>query len=111
MGQRHDWRLRAGLPRFPCSDARETSRDDDRVSRVAYGLLLIGRALWLGDPLSIPLHQLQNGALLIFAFFMISDPKTTPNTARWPNRFGALVAASLTPSSSFFMNPTGRFSR
>ena len=45
----------------------------------AFGALLVGRAVWLGDPLSIPLHQLQNGALLIFAFFMISDPKTTPD--------------------------------
>jgi Na+-translocating ferredoxin:NAD+ oxidoreductase RnfD subunit len=51
------------------------------------------RALWLGDPLSIPLHQVQNGALLIFAFFMISDPKTSPNTARGRAMYGALVAA------------------
>ncbi|MEZ5902889.1 MAG: RnfABCDGE type electron transport complex subunit D [Alphaproteobacteria bacterium] len=41
--------------------------------------LLLARALWLGDPLSIPLHNAQSGALLIFAFFMISDPMTTPN--------------------------------
>ena len=27
-----------------------------------YAALLFGRALWLGDPLTIPLHQLQNGA-------------------------------------------------
>ncbi|MDZ7644481.1 MAG: RnfABCDGE type electron transport complex subunit D [Woeseiaceae bacterium] len=55
--------------------------------------LLVGRALWLGDPLAIPLHHLQNGALLIFAFFMISDPKTTPDApaGRW--LYGALVAA------------------
>lgn len=44
-----------------------------------YALLIFGRAVWLGDPLSIPSHQMQNGALLIFAFFMISDPKTTPD--------------------------------
>ena len=42
--------------------------------------LLTSRALWLGDPLTIPLHQLESGALLIFAFFMISDPKTTPDS-------------------------------
>ena len=46
---------------------------------LAYASIVFGRALWLGDPLTIPLHQLQNGALLIFAFFMISDPKTTPD--------------------------------
>jgi len=59
----------------------------------AYGLLLIGRAVWLGDPLSIPLHQLQNGALLIFAFFMISDPKTTPDSSLGRVLFGVLVAS------------------
>ncbi len=44
--------------------------------------LLVARALWLGDPLAIPLHQLTNGALLIFAFFMIPDPKTTPDVRK-----------------------------
>ena len=56
----------------------------------AFSALLFARALWLGDPISIPLHQLQNGALLVFAFFMISDPKTTPDTA-----IGRLVYATL----------------
>ena len=58
----------------------------------AYAALLIGRALWLGDPLAIPLHQLSNGALLIFAFFMISDPKTTPDHRIGRVAYGALVA-------------------
>ena len=58
----------------------------------AFGLLLVARASWLGDPMSIPLHQLQSGALLLFAFFMISDPKTTPNAAPGRLLFGALVA-------------------
>jgi len=58
----------------------------------AFGLLLLARAWWLGDPLSIPLHQLQSGALLLFAFFMISDPKTTPNAAPGRLLFGTLVA-------------------
>jgi Na+-transporting NADH:ubiquinone oxidoreductase subunit NqrB len=44
-----------------------------------YAAILFGRAWWLGDPMAIPIHQMQNGAFLIFAFFMISDPKTTPN--------------------------------
>jgi len=46
----------------------------------AWTLLLLARAIWLGDPLEIPMHHLQSGALLIFAFFMISDPMTTPNS-------------------------------
>ena len=59
----------------------------------AWAALLFGRALWLGDPLAIPLHQVQNGALLIFAFFMISDPKTSPDAAPGRILYGALVAA------------------
>jgi Na+-translocating ferredoxin:NAD+ oxidoreductase RnfD subunit len=59
----------------------------------AYALLLFGRAIWLGDPLAIPVHQLQNGALLVFAFFMISDPKTTPDTATGRVLYSALVAS------------------
>jgi Na+-transporting NADH:ubiquinone oxidoreductase subunit NqrB len=58
-----------------------------------FGALLFGRALWLGDPLSIPMHQLQNGALLIFAFFMISDPKTTPDAPAGRILYAALVAS------------------
>jgi Na+-transporting NADH:ubiquinone oxidoreductase subunit NqrB len=58
----------------------------------SYALLLFGRTLWLGDPLSIPLHQLQSGALLLFAFFMISDPKTTPDHALGRICYGLLVA-------------------
>ena len=57
-----------------------------------YLALLFGRALWLGDPLAIPLHQLQNGAFLIFAFFMISDPKTTPDSRAGRILFAFLVA-------------------
>ncbi len=59
----------------------------------AYALLLLSRAAWLGDPLAIPLHQLQNGALLIFAFFMISDPKTTPDHRIGRIAYGAIVAS------------------
>ena len=63
---------------------------------VSYAALLFGRALWLGDPLTIPVHQLQSGALLIFAFFMISDPKTTPDA-----RLGRVLYAMLVASIGF----------
>lgn len=72
-----------------------------------YAALLFGRALWLGDPLAIPLHQLQNGALLIFAFFMISDPKTTPNTAAGRVLFAALVAAIAFTIQFIYYEPNG----
>jgi enediyne biosynthesis protein E5 len=47
---------------------------------LSYTALLFARAIWLTDPLAIPLHQLQSGSLLIFAFFMISDPRTSPDS-------------------------------
>lgn len=54
--------------------------------------LLLGRALWLGDPVAIPLHALRSGSLLIFAFHMISDPKTLPARRSARVIFAALVA-------------------
>jgi Na+-transporting NADH:ubiquinone oxidoreductase subunit NqrB len=59
-----------------------------------HGALLVARALWLGDPLAIPLHQMQSGSLLIFAFFMISDPRTTPDARL--GRFLFALAVALT---------------
>jgi hypothetical protein len=55
--------------------------------------VVFGRAAWLGDPWAIPLHQLASGSLVIFAFFMISDPKTTPDSRAGRVLFAALVAA------------------
>jgi Na+-transporting NADH:ubiquinone oxidoreductase subunit NqrB len=46
----------------------------------SHAALLGARAWWLGDPWAISLHQLQNGSLLIFSFFMISDPRTAPDS-------------------------------
>jgi Na+-translocating ferredoxin:NAD+ oxidoreductase RnfD subunit len=69
--------------------------------------LIIGRAIWLNDPLSIPLHQLQNGALLIFAFFMISDPKTSPNTRGGRIAYGAMVATVAYTIQFIFYEPNG----
>lgn len=55
--------------------------------------LLLARAWWLGDPIAIPLNQLQNGSLLLFAFFMISDPRTIPDARLGRFLFAFAVAA------------------
>ena len=59
---------------------------------LCYAAILFGRAYWLGDPLAIPLKQLQSGALLLFTFFMISDPRTTPDSRAGRILFAVLVA-------------------
>jgi Na+-translocating ferredoxin:NAD+ oxidoreductase RnfD subunit len=74
---------------------RRAARGDITWAFLAfYGGILLGRALWLGQRLAIPLHQLESGAFLIFTFFMISDPKTTPDSRAGRILFAALVAAA-----------------
>ena len=58
-----------------------------------FAAMLFGRAFWLGDPLAIPAHQMQNGALLVFAFFMITDPRSTPDSRAGRILFALMVAA------------------
>ncbi len=60
---------------------------------VSHAALLFARADWLGDPWAIPLLQLQSGALLIFTFFMISDPRTSPDSPLGRFLFAFAVAA------------------
>ncbi len=69
--------------------------------------LLIARALWLGDPLTIPLHQIESGALLIFAFFMISDPKTTPDSRAGRIIYALLVTLAALYVQFGFFRPNG----
>jgi enediyne biosynthesis protein E5 len=54
---------------------------------------LAGRVAWLGQRWAVWTHQLDSGALLLFAFFMISDPMTTPSHQRGRAAHAALVAA------------------
>ena len=60
--------------------------------RLESGALLFGRSMYLGEPLAIPLHRIESGGLLLFTFFMISDPKTTPNSRAGRVLFAGLVA-------------------
>ncbi len=59
---------------------------------VSYMALVFGRSLWLGEPMTIPIHRLENGALLLFTFFMISDPRTTPDSRAGRILFAFAVA-------------------
>ncbi len=64
-----------------------------------FAAILVVRALWLGDPMTIPLHQLSSGALLVFAFFMITDPRSTPDS-----RAGRIVfAMAVAGLAAWFM--------
>jgi len=51
------------------------------------------RVTWLGQSWSVWWHQLGNGGLLLFAFFMISDPMTIPSDRRARTSYALVVAA------------------
>jgi len=82
------------------------ARSDVALAFLAsYAGLLFARAAWLGDPLAIPIHQLESGALLIFAFFMISDPRTTPDARLGRILWGAVIAAAAIVLRFAFYEP------
>ena len=60
---------------------------------LSFAAIVLVRGWVLGDPNAIALHQLQSGALLLFTFFMITDPKTTPQNRAGRVVFGISVAA------------------
>ena len=69
---------------------------------LTYLAIVFIRGVYLGDPISIAWHQMQNGALLLFAFFMITDPKTTPVHAGARVLFGVLIAATAAVLQFYF---------
>ncbi|MFL5432800.1 MAG: RnfABCDGE type electron transport complex subunit D [Myxococcales bacterium] len=78
-----------------CMVAHRAFRSDVSLAFLgSFFALRAARVLWLGQSREVLLHQLASGSLILFAFFMISDPKTTPAHSR-PARFafGAIVAA------------------
>ena len=63
------------------------------VFLAAWLVLVATRILWLGQPWGILAHQLGNGGLLLFAFFMISDPMTIPDRRAARVGYALVVAA------------------
>jgi len=59
--------------------------------------------LYLGWPIDFVMHKFENGTLLLFSFFMITDPRTAPNHRRarviWAM---ALALASFILSQFFY---------
>lgn len=58
-----------------------------------FALLLAARVIWLEQSWGVFVHQINSGALLLFTFFMISDPMTTPNSRLARIVFAMTVAA------------------
>ena len=85
--------LAFGVAGFGSLVVHRSARSDVTLAFLAaWAALLFGRAAWLGQVWAAPLHQLESGSLALFAFHMISDPKTTPDSRAGRVVFACLVA-------------------
>jgi Na+-transporting NADH:ubiquinone oxidoreductase subunit NqrB len=76
-----------------CMVAHRAFRSDVSLAFLGSWIALrAARVLWLGQSGQVLLHQLVSGSLILFTFFMISDPKTTPRGRTARLVFGAAVA-------------------
>ena len=84
------WFLGAGL--IVVTRARSASLSV--VFLATHLLLLAGRVVYLGQPRAVFGHQLETGSLLLFTFFMISDPRSTPDHLLGKISFAILAAVA-----------------
>jgi Na+-transporting NADH:ubiquinone oxidoreductase subunit NqrB len=69
------------------------------------GLLFIRQVIYLGWPMDYFVQSISTGSILLFCFFMISDPKTTPNQQLARITWSIAVAAVSFYLTAFkFMN-------
>jgi Na+-transporting NADH:ubiquinone oxidoreductase subunit NqrB len=69
--------------------------DTSMAFLAAYALLEAARNFWLGWTWDVYAHKLMSGSLLLFALFMITDPRSMPN-ARSARIIWAIAIAGLT---------------
>ena len=63
-----------------------------------YGLALLAAGIYLGWPMDHFIHSVSTGSLLLFTFFMISDPRTAPN-----HPIARIIWAVLIAALSFYL--------
>ena len=89
----HHLSLAFGVAGFGSLVVHRSARSDVTLAFVAAWIaVLFTRAWWVGQAWVAPLHQLEAGSLALFAFHMISDPKTTPDSRAGRILFASLVA-------------------
>lgn len=65
------------------------------VFLLVYSMGILIRNMWLGFGADIFWHELNSGSLLLFAFFMLSDPRSIPD-GKWGRVIWASAIALLT---------------
>ncbi|WP_404783651.1 RnfABCDGE type electron transport complex subunit D [Altericista sp. CCNU0014] len=69
--------------------------DTSAMFLATYGGLMVGRDCWLGWSWDVASHHLSSGSLLLFALFMITDPRSIPD-GRWSRMLWAACVGGLT---------------
>ena len=89
----HHLALAFGVAGFGSLVVHRSARSDVTLAFLAaWAAVLFGRAALVGQAWVAPLHQLENGSVALFAFHMISDPRTTPDSRAGRIVFACLVA-------------------
>lgn len=89
-----DWLVALWFLVLGMTVTRHAGRFDIAWAFIAtYVALLVARVLWLDMRWAVLGNQLSSGALLLFTFFMITDPRTTPDDRAMRVVYAALVAA------------------
>ena len=75
----------------------------------AYSLLAAIRNLWLGWTWDVYFHHLMSGSLLLFALFMVTDPRSIPNSPMSRILWAISIALLTFILRNFFFIPTAVF--
>src|SRR5262249_36384331 len=85
--------LAFGVAGFGSLVVHRSARSDVTLAFLAaWAAVLFARAALVHQAWVAPLHQLESGSLALFAFHMISDPKTTPASRAGRIVFACMVA-------------------
>ncbi|EFA73158.1 RnfABCDGE type electron transport complex subunit D [Cylindrospermopsis raciborskii] len=74
-----------------------------------YSLLEALRNLWLGWTWDVYLHRLTSGSLLLFALFMVTDPRSIPDATAGRVLWSGLIALVTFILRNYFYLPTAVF--
>jgi Na+-transporting NADH:ubiquinone oxidoreductase subunit NqrB len=74
-----------------------------------YALLEAARNYWLGWTWDVYFHKLMSGSLLLFAFFMITDPRAIPNHRNARILWSSAVAVVTFLLRNYWFVPTAPF--
>ena len=75
----------------------------------AYSLLAAIRNLWLGWTWDVYFHHLMSGSLLLFSLFMVTDPRSIPNSPMSRILWAISIALLTFILRNFFFIPTAVF--